>query len=70
MPEKYNGSITELKKLINNSKIEGVWKEATGKHTFRSTQGAVLHWWESNNTIQFQGSGDVDKLHNIVMNTS
>ena len=43
---------------------------AAGKHTFRSKQGAVLHWWETNSTIQFQGSGDVDKLKNIVMNTS
>jgi predicted nucleotide-binding protein len=70
MTEKYYGSIEELKRLITEAGIEGLWKETAGKHTFRSNRGGILHWWESKNTIQFQGSGDIEILQNVVMNTS
>lgn len=70
MAEKYYGSLNDLKKIINDSGIEGSWSEAGGKHTFRSKRGGILHWWESNNTIQFQGSVDVDQMRNIVLKPS
>ncbi|MDR4509201.1 MAG: nucleotide-binding protein [Candidatus Brocadiaceae bacterium] len=56
--------------MVTNAGINGSWQEGTGKYTFRSKQGGILHWWESNNTVQFQGRGDVEQLRKAVMDTS
>ncbi len=69
MPEKFNGSIDELKKLIATAQITGEWQEVAGKYVFRSREGGILNWWESNKTIQYQGpSLTSNKLRSAVNN--
>ena len=56
MPPKFKGKLEELKSLIDNGGVTGVWSEEQGKATFRSKDGGVLNWWPSTGTIQCQGS--------------
>lgn len=53
-PACFKGSVEELKgKLVSMS---GEWTEdGTGKHTFRTLEGAILNFWPKKGTIQFQG---------------
>ncbi len=53
-PIKFFGSVDDLKSRV--ASIHGNWtEESSGKHTFRSSSGAVLNFWPSRNTIQLQG---------------
>src|SRR6266850_812724 len=57
MPNKYHGSIEDLKALIEIATIKGNWEDdGQGKHTFRSKDGTLLNWWPSTGTFNLQGS--------------
>lgn len=56
MPRKFNGTIDELKNKVKD--IPGKWTFQSGKHVFRSADGGIINWWESNKTIQVQGNSD------------
>ncbi|GHV56340.1 hypothetical protein FACS189460_0930 [Deltaproteobacteria bacterium] len=57
METKFYGSFQELKKVIKQSGYLGGWVENTpeSRVTFRFNNGAVLNWWPSSGTVQFQG---------------
>ena len=54
--EKFDGTIEDLKAIIDKTNVQGDWRELpNGQHQFKAKNGASLNWWESNNTIYFQG---------------
>jgi predicted nucleotide-binding protein len=59
MPPKFNGSLEELKSIVENAGLKGTWNvEAGGKHSFRSQDRGVLNWWPGTGTVQLQGQND------------
>src|SRR6266704_762400 len=56
MANKFEGTIEKLQMLISVAGLKGKWEDdGQGKHTFRSSDGGVLNWWESSGTVQLQG---------------
>lgn len=65
--EKYHGEFADLQGLVSKLNYSGQWADENGKKIFRSNNGAVLNWWPSTGTIQFQGPPDVsNKLENAI----
>ena len=63
--DKYRGEFTDLQGLVSELKYSGQWADDNGKKVFRSDDGAVLNWWPSTGTIQFQGKSEVrNRLEN------
>jgi predicted nucleotide-binding protein len=53
---KFRGSLDELKKIVEATRIAGEWVDSYGdKDKFQSADGAILNWWSKNGTLQFQG---------------
>jgi predicted nucleotide-binding protein len=56
MANKFEGTLEKLQMLISVAGLKGGWEDdGHGKHTFRSSDGGVLNWWESSGTVQLQG---------------
>jgi predicted nucleotide-binding protein len=71
MAERFDGTLEELKHRIEMSSIGGGWEAEGPKHTFRSTDGGVLNWWESTGTLQIQGRPEASRrLKNAVVGES
>lgn len=66
VPSKFKGSVEELKDRVAG--ISGEWSEdPAGKHTFRASSGAILNFWPSRGTLQFQGQRDaIPELESMV----
>ena len=57
MSHKFLGTLEQLQSAICLTQISGQWRELLpGHHQFRSADGAVLNWWVSKGTLNFQGS--------------
>lgn len=52
---KYHGEFTELQAVVSELGYSGQWKDNGNEKEFRSANGAILRWWASTKTIQFQG---------------
>lgn len=53
---KFRGTFDELKEKVILTGIKGVWKELPNGHKqFKTVTEAVLNWWETKMTINFQG---------------
>ncbi len=52
---KFHGEFSELKTYVARLGHTGQWSEDNGKKVFRGKDGAVLNWWPSTGTLQFQG---------------
>jgi hypothetical protein len=55
MKRKFKGSFNELKKAVARTSSAGDWRHRGNYYQFRASNGAVLNWWESTRTINFQG---------------
>ena len=56
MTLKFRGDYLKLKKCVSRTGATGQWRELKNGHKqFRTNTGAILNWWESTGTIQFQG---------------
>src|ERR1700722_20287571 len=56
MKLKFLGDFRRLKKCVSRTDIDGEWCELkNGIRQFHAESGAVLNWWKSSGTIQFQG---------------
>ena len=57
MTIKFYGTFQELSKIVESSGYRGAWSPDApeGKPTFRFNNGAVLNWWASSGSLQFQG---------------
>lgn len=63
---KFNGDFEVLRRAVEEAarqcKTSGTWTEQEhGKQQFRANNGAILCWWPSTGTIQFQGPTDRKK---------
>lgn len=63
MPYQYKflGSLGQLKELVKENGFAGSWRfqrlcTCGIKHMFKGKDGAVLNFWESSNTVTFQGT--------------
>jgi predicted nucleotide-binding protein len=56
MANKFEGTIEKLQMLISVAGLKGKWEDdGQRKHTFRSSDGGILNWWQSSGTVQVQG---------------
>ena len=56
MEMKFIADLNELKEVVAASRIGGIWRERSkGYHQFKSHSKAVLNFWTSTSTINFQG---------------
>jgi hypothetical protein len=56
MSLKFRGSYGKLRKCVGRTECEGVWRDLpNGQKQYRTDNGAILNWWESSGTINFQG---------------
>ena len=53
--DKFHGEFSELESLVDEMGYKGQWEDDNGKKAFRSEDKAVLNWWPSTGTLQFQG---------------
>ena len=51
----FSGTVEELKALVNEVGSRGDWSETEHGYQFRSKNGAILNWFPSTGTIQYQG---------------
>lgn len=61
MASKFTGSFDELKDKVLITAIDGEWKDLGNQKQYRAVTGAVLNWWTSSKTIQFQGNKEAAK---------
>lgn len=65
---KFHGKIEDLQSSIASLGYQGDWEAlSNAQYRFTSTDGAVVNWWSSTGTVQFQGptparDGIKDKL--------
>ena len=52
---KYQGEFTELQAIVSKLSYSGEWTNNGNEKVFRSADGAILRWWISTGTLQFQG---------------
>jgi hypothetical protein len=57
MSRKFRGSYDKLRKCVARTRFYGAWRELpNSQRQYRTGDGAVLNWWESSGTINFQGT--------------
>jgi hypothetical protein len=53
---KIRGSVKKMQKCVARTKIGGAWHEfPNGQWQYRTRGGAILNWWASSGTVNFQG---------------
>ena len=56
MTLQFRGDFTKVRKCVSRTGVTGEWRQLKyGHKQFRTKGGAILNWWESSGTIQFQG---------------
>ncbi|MGH6890220.1 MAG: hypothetical protein ACREHF_13670 [Rhizomicrobium sp.] len=55
MKMKFVGSYEALQDIVLQTGPDGGWDDLGNLKQFRAVSGAVLNWWGSTGTIQFQG---------------
>jgi len=55
---KFYGSLRELSKIIDSLEFRGGWVKPAqrNKKVFRFNNGALMNWWPSSGSINFQGN--------------
>jgi len=52
----FEGNYAKLQKCVTRTDFAGQWRKLKNGHKqFRTEGGAILNWWKSTGTIQFQG---------------
>jgi hypothetical protein len=56
---RFRGSLQQLQDIVRNCAISGEWQMHTANlfYRFRTETGAILNWWPSTGTVNFQGQG-------------
>jgi hypothetical protein len=49
------GDFKTLRQVVARTRLEGHWIKGVNKREFRADNGAVLNYWKSTGTINFQG---------------
>ena len=57
MSLRFNGEYDELKRIVDSLKFTGEWSESENPTCvqFRTKDGAILNWFPTTGTINFQG---------------
>jgi hypothetical protein len=58
---KFRGRFEKLQELVATTGISGEWVETRQQIQYRTDSGAILNYWESTGTVNFQGSPDSAK---------
>ncbi len=58
MASKFKGSYQELQDKVLLTGVNGEWSDKGNQKQYRAENGAILNWWESSKTVQFQGDKD------------
>jgi hypothetical protein len=53
---KFSGSFKKLQHIFGRLGIRGEWRNLGNQKQFRAKLGAIVNWWVSTGTLQFQGS--------------
>lgn len=53
---KFTKSYQDLQDRVLLTGIDGEWKDIGNQKQYKAVNGAVLNWWESSKTLQFQGA--------------
>lgn len=59
---KFKDSYQELQDKVLLTGVEGEWHDLGNQKQYRAESGAILNWWESSKTINFQGDKDEAKI--------
>ncbi len=59
MADKYRGNYQKLQDHVLLTGVVGTWNDKGNQKEYRTEDGAILNWWESSKTIQFQGPKDL-----------
>lgn len=63
MGQSFQGSIEELKSLVQQAGLKGdLSDDGHGKHSFRHPKGGVLNWWPSKGTLHLQGKSEAKAI--------
>jgi hypothetical protein len=55
MKRKFRGTFEELQELVATTGIDGEWIEQKQQTQYRANSGAILNYWKSTGTVNFQG---------------
>jgi hypothetical protein len=58
---KFRGSLEELQELVATTGTDGEWIEQRRQTQYRADSGAILNYWESTGTVNFQGPSSAAK---------
>jgi hypothetical protein len=52
---KFHGTLPQLQRVVSATGFEGRWETSPHGHQYRCSMGAILNWWPSTGTLNFQG---------------
>ena len=55
MVKSFLGRLDQLDVVVRASGATGKWQQMDGYVRFKRTDGAILNWWKSTGTFNFQG---------------
>jgi hypothetical protein len=55
MKRKFRGTFEELQELVATTGIDGEWLDQTQVTQYRAKSRAILNFWKSTGTVNFQG---------------
>jgi hypothetical protein len=58
---KFRGSLVELQELVATTGSSGDWLKLKNQTQYRADSGAILNFWESTGTVNFQGPSSAAK---------
>lgn len=58
MMGKFKGTFAELQDIVLLTGVGGEWRDLGIQKQYRAETGAILNWWSSSKTLNFQGSKD------------
>lgn len=59
VPSRFSGSLEQLQSCVGLTGAVGKWEPMpAGFWRFRCSDGAILNWWQSTGTFNFQGPAD------------
>jgi hypothetical protein len=68
MTMRFRGSYEKVQKCVARTGFTGAWRELPNGHKqYRAWDGAVLNWWESSGTLNFQGKDHEGEFENAFL---
>jgi hypothetical protein len=58
---KFPGTYKQLQDLLLLTGVDGEWQDLDNCKQYKAETGAILNWWESTKTVNFQGAPEAAK---------